>query len=70
MLVDGASPDTSIAEIMVRKVSTVSPHAEASQLPQIFERGEVALVVDDDRNVLGLITKLDLIEHLTKKPSV
>ena len=70
VLVDGASPDTSIAEIMVRKVSTVSPHAEASQLPQIFERGEVALVVDDDRNVLGLITKLDLIEHLTKKPSV
>ena len=28
------------------------------------------LRIDDDRNVLGLITKLDLIEHLTKKPSV
>ena len=37
---------------MERKVSTVSPHAEADQLPHIFERGEVALVVDDDRNVL------------------
>ena len=70
VLVDGASPSTSIAEIMERKVSTVSPHAEADQLPHIFERGEVALVVDDDRNVLGLITKLDLIDHLTKKPSV
>ena len=70
VLVDGASPSTSIAEIMERKVSTVSPHAEADQLPHIFERGEVALVVDDDRSVLGIITKLDLIDHLTKKPSV
>ena len=70
VLVDGASPTTSIAEVMARKVSTVAPHADANELPHIFERGEVALVVDDDRNVLGLITKLDLIEHLTRKPSV
>jgi hypothetical protein len=34
---------------MVRKVSTIAPHAPASELPRIFERGEVALVVDDDR---------------------
>lgn len=69
VLVDGASPATSIAEIMVRKVSTIAPHAEANELPHIFERGEVALVVDGDRKVQGIITKLDLIEHLTKKPS-
>lgn len=69
VLVDGASPTTSIAEIMERKVSTIAPHADASELPHIFERGEVALVVDDDRHVQGIITKLDLIEHLTKKPS-
>ena len=69
VLVDGASPTTSIAEIMVRKVSTISPHADAEELPHIFERGEVALVVDGDSRVQGIITKLDLIEHLTKKPS-
>jgi cystathionine beta-synthase len=69
VLVDGASPSTSIAEIMVRKVSTIAPHAAASELPHIFERGEVALVVDDSLRVKGIITKLDLIEHLTKKPS-
>jgi cystathionine beta-synthase len=40
-----------VAEVMVRKVSTIAPHAPASELPRIFERGEVALVVDDDRNV-------------------
>ena len=55
---------------MERKVSTIAPHAEASQLPHIFERGEVALVVDDDLTVSGIITKLDMIEHLTRKPSV
>jgi cystathionine beta-synthase len=70
VLVDGASPSTSIAEVMVRKVSTIAPHADASELPHIFERGEVALVVDNERHVQGIITKLDLIEHLTKKPSV
>ena len=71
VLVDGdATPKTSIAEVMVRKVSTIAPHAPASELPRIFERGEVALVVDDNRQVVGIVTKLDLIEHLTRKPSV
>ncbi len=71
VLVEGAATSkTSIAEVMVRKVSTIAPHAPASELPRIFERGEVALVVDDSRAVLGIVTKLDLIEHLTKKPSV
>ncbi|HEX5051786.1 MAG TPA: cystathionine beta-synthase [Planctomycetota bacterium] len=70
VLVDGASASTSIAEVMVRKVSTIAPHAPASELPRIFERGEVALVVDDARTVLGIVTKLDLIEHLTRKPGV
>jgi len=71
VLVDGnANANTSIAEVMVRKVSTIAPHAPANELPRIFERGEVALVVDEQRRVVGLVTKLDLIEHLTRKPGV
>lgn len=71
VLVDGhASGSTRVAEAMVRQVSTISPHAPTSELPEIFERGEVALVVDDDRTIRGLVTKLDLIEHLTKRPAV
>jgi cystathionine beta-synthase len=62
-LVSGrASPRTTVAEAMVRKVSTVSLNQAAGELPAIFERGEVALVVDAQRHLLGLITKLDLIE--------
>jgi cystathionine beta-synthase len=71
VLVEGhANGKTSIAEVMVRKVSTIAPHAPANELPRIFERGEVALVVDEARTVLGLVTKLDMIEYLTRKPSV
>ena len=71
VLVEGSATGmTSIAEVMVRKVATIAPHAPASELPRIFERGEVALVVDDQRRVLGIVTKLDMIEHLTRKPSV
>ncbi len=71
VLLDGhAGGDTAIAEVMVRKVSTVSPDADAGMLPRIFERGEVALVVGPERNVLGILTKLDLIDYLTKRPEL
>ncbi|MGE0143099.1 MAG: cystathionine beta-synthase [Planctomycetota bacterium] len=71
VLLDGnASADTALAELMHRQVSTVGEHAPAALLPDIFERGEVALVVDDEKRILGLLTKLDLIEYMTRKPAV
>jgi CBS-domain-containing membrane protein len=59
--------NTTVAEVMERKVSTVSLHASSSELPRIFERGEVAVVVDEDRQVLALLTKMDLIEMLAAR---
>ena len=59
--------DTIVAEVMVRKVSTVAMHASSGELPAIFERGEVALVTDDARRVLALLTKMDLIEMLASR---
>jgi len=71
VLVEGKiTANSKIAEVMVRKVSTIAPHAPANELPRIFERGEVALVVDEARTVVGIVTKLDMIEYLTRKPSV
>ncbi|HTJ42453.1 MAG TPA: cystathionine beta-synthase [Kofleriaceae bacterium] len=55
---------TIVAEVMERKVATVAMTASSSELPRIFERGEVAIVVDDDRRVLALLSKMDLIEML------
>jgi CBS-domain-containing membrane protein len=52
---------------MERKVATVGMHASSSELPRIFERGEVAIVVDDDRKVIGIVTKMDLIEMLAAR---
>jgi cystathionine beta-synthase len=59
--------DTVVAEIMERKVSTVGLNASSSELPRIFERGEVAIVIDDSRNVTGIVTKMDLIEMLAAR---
>ncbi len=65
-LVSGrVSKDTIVAEVMERKVSTVGLTASSSDLPRIFERGEVAIVVDDHRQVIGILTKMDLIEMVT-----
>lgn len=67
-LVSGRSTkDTIVAEVMERKVSTVGVQASSGELPRIFERGEVAIVVDDQRTVLGILTKLDLIEMLAAR---
>ncbi len=62
-----ANKDTVCAEVMERKVSTVSLHAGSGELPRIFERGEVAIVTDDDRKVIGILTKMDLIEMLAAR---
>jgi cystathionine beta-synthase len=59
--------DTIAAEVMERKVSTVALHASSGELPRIFERGEVAVVVDDQRSVIGILTKMDLIEMLAAR---
>jgi len=59
--------DTIVAEVMERKVSTVGLHAGSGELPRIFEKGEVAIVVDDQRSVIGIVTKMDLIEMLAAR---
>jgi cystathionine beta-synthase len=69
-LVSGrASRDSAVAEVMVRRVSTVALHDSAGELPNIFERGEVAIVVDHDQQVQAIITKMDLIEFLAARRS-
>ncbi|MFO0676177.1 MAG: cystathionine beta-synthase [Polyangiaceae bacterium] len=58
---------TTVAEVMQRRVHTVHRGANAGDLPGIFERGEVAIVVDDQRKVQGIVTKMDLIEMLASR---
>ena len=67
MMTGRVDKSTVVAEVMERKVSTVSMHASSAELPRIFERGEVAIVVDEQRQVLGIVTKMDLIEMLASR---
>jgi cystathionine beta-synthase len=64
LLVAGKGRDLALAEVMVRRVSTVAMHDSAQLLPDIFERGEVAIVIDEERSVQAVVTKMDLIEFL------
>ncbi len=67
LLVHGKQRETSIAEVMVRRVSTVAMHDSANVLPDVFERGEVALVIDEERRVQAVLTKMDLIDFLASR---
>jgi cystathionine beta-synthase len=55
---------SSIAEVMFRNVETVHLSDDASVLLDRFSRGYVGLVVDDDSRLIGILTKMDLVEHL------
>jgi cystathionine beta-synthase len=60
-----ATPASSVAEVMFRNVSTVHVHDDAGRLTALFAEGLVGLVVDDENKLLGIVTKMDLVEHLS-----
>lgn len=65
-MVEGqASLATSVAEVMFRNVHVVHRNDDASRLNELFSDGNVGLVVDDDKRLLGILTKMDIVERLT-----
>ena len=60
------SMETVVAEVMCRDVATVSVFDDATRLAEVFLRGEVALVIDEAGGLMTLLSKLDLIEHLSR----
>jgi cystathionine beta-synthase len=67
-LVEGhATLASAVAEVMFRNVETVSAADDAQMLTQLFARGNVGIVVDDDQRPLGIITKMDLVDQLARK---
>jgi cystathionine beta-synthase len=51
---------------MTAKVETVPASATVAALIRTFDRGYVAMVTDDDR-FLGIITRIDLLNHLRRR---
>lgn len=66
-MIDGSCTlNSAMAEVMNREVSTVAPHDPARVLIDAFAREEVGLVVGDRGELVGILTRQDLIEHITK----
>jgi predicted transcriptional regulator len=66
-LVDGHAKLTSkVAEVMFRKVRTVHLNDDAGALAQLFAEGLVGLAVDDELCLRGILTKMDLVDYLTR----
>ncbi len=64
-LVEGAQISSAVAEVMFRNVQTVHVNEDARVLTGLFAQDLVALVVDDQKRLLGILTKMDLVDHLT-----
>jgi cystathionine beta-synthase len=57
-----------VAGAMVRNVETIAPDAPLSELLPVFQRDHVAVVADHGR-FIGLITRIDFLNHLRKQMS-
>jgi len=67
-LVEGYELASAVAEVMFRKVHTVHVNDDAKVLTELFTKDFVGLVVDDQKRLVGILTKMDLVDHLTGAP--
>jgi len=54
-------------EFMTSVLDTINANATIDELVPLFAQDKVAIVLDDNSNFLGLITKIDLINHLRRQ---
>ena len=64
---DPAAFQQPVARYMTAKLETVSPSTPLDRLQSIFDTGRVAIVVDE-RGFLGLITRVDVLNYLRRRP--
>lgn len=57
-----------VSSAMTKKVETLPHNGKIESLMSIFDKGNTAVIVDGDR-FLGLITRIDLLNHLRRKMS-
>ncbi|MBA3253817.1 MAG: pyridoxal-phosphate dependent enzyme [Burkholderiaceae bacterium] len=63
---DAARFHSPVREAMTKKLDTVRPDASIETLREILDRGLVAIIADDNQ-FYGLVTRVDLLNHLRKK---
>jgi cystathionine beta-synthase len=52
-----------VKNAMTDRLETLPPNAKIKDLLHVFDRGRVAIVMDDDK-FLGLVTRSDLLSYL------
>jgi cystathionine beta-synthase len=63
-----ARPDEPIAPLVTnQQMEVVSPDANLEVLAEVFSRGNIAVVLDEEK-VSGIVTKIDLIGYLAEHP--
>ena len=62
---DKQSFNKKVADVMVTDLEIIPPDAEIDSILPLFRQDKVAIVADDN-NFYGLITQIDLINHLRK----
>jgi cystathionine beta-synthase len=63
---DPARLQDPVSTAMTRQLETVAPDAPVGALLPIFQRGHVPIIVDKGQ-LVGLITRIDLISYLRKQ---
>jgi cystathionine beta-synthase len=66
MATPGSSPDDSIAAIVNRQVTTVPPDIGLEAVMRLFGASQAVVVIDNDQ-VIGILTKIDLIDYLAAR---
>jgi len=65
-LLGGGSMSHTIADLHAHEVATVDLATPIEDLTSIFGRGQAAVAVEDGR-VVGIVTKIDVIDHLAQR---
>ena len=58
------SLDSKVKDISVSITDLIPSNSSLNDLLPIFERDRAAIVVDDKKQVLAVLTEIDLVEHI------
>ena len=65
-LISGGAMDHTIADLHAHEVATIDPDMPLDELTAVFGRSQAAVVVKDG-TVMGIVTKIDVIDFLANR---
>jgi cystathionine beta-synthase len=62
----GHSPDDSVEPLVEAEFATVTPNTRIALVSELFGQGGIVVVLDEEK-IVGVVTKIDLIDFLAKR---